>query len=430
MKEMSKAKGPLELAEAAFRKDSEERFLILGGGVAALRAAIAIRERNCTAEILMLTDEGVLPYSRPMLTKTPLRGFSTGPYIVHDENWYRENGIRVQRSSRVIAVRPESKSVQLANGHVLQYDKCIYALGAESNIPPIPGSEMPGVITVRRDCDIEKMRRQILRAKRAVVIGGGVIGLEIAWEIKKAGLEVTILEVAATLMERLLDEETAGLLEQAVREAGINVVTGAKVTGITGAGAAEGVALAGAGTCPADFVVLSAGIRPNVEPAKQGGIDCGRSVKVNARMETSATDLYACGDCAELEGVNSGTWTNACGQGYVAGANAAGDDLVYDAIPDPILVHAVGTALFAIGDAGKRADMTYEIVWDNKVKTAPLYRVNPYPGTAAPHRKYFFAEGKLLGAALLGDLADMQQVRKAVAGGYSRSEFFGKEASI
>lgn len=191
---------PFTEEEKSFHRDTEEIFLILGGGAAGLNAAEAIRERNSTASIVMATNEEILPYSRPMLTKSMLGENNREQLLVHDAPWYEENRILTLTGKTAERIDPEAREVTFSDGIRLKYDKLVYALGSECFIPPIPGHEKPQVIAIRRITDTEKVGALLPQTKHAVVIGGGVLGLEAAWELKKAGLEVTVLELAPQLM--------------------------------------------------------------------------------------------------------------------------------------------------------------------------------------------------------------------------------------
>ena len=214
---------PFTEEEKSFHRDTEEIFLILGGGAAGLNAAEAIRERNSTASIVMATNEEILPYSRPMLTKSMLGENNREQLLVHDAPWYEENRILTLTGKTAERIDPEAREVTFSDGIRLKYDKLVYALGSECFIPPIPGHEKPQVIAIRRITDTEKVGALLPQTKHAVVIGGGVLGLEAAWELKKAGLEVTVLELAPQLMGRQLDAGAGEFLKDLIQNVGIAI---------------------------------------------------------------------------------------------------------------------------------------------------------------------------------------------------------------
>ncbi|MGL5433914.1 MAG: FAD-dependent oxidoreductase [Lachnospiraceae bacterium] len=403
----------LRSAERAV-KDSDETFLILGAGIAGVQAAAAIRERNCSCRIILTEAEESLTYSRPMLTKAPLKGFMPERHFIHDAFWFGRQRIELNLGYKATVLNTEKKTAVFEDGSVLHYDKCIYALGAECFVPPIPGCDKERVVTIRRSSDIEKIRRMGLTSKKVVIIGGGVIGVEIAWELRKAGMEVTIIEMAGMLMERLLDESNARYLEASLRNAGLSLVTAARITGIEGGRCAERVVLEGGESYPADFVILSAGIRANVQLAQMAEIEIGRSIIVNESMETSALDVYACGDCAEYHGYNSGTWAESQSQGAVAGANAAGDALSWKLQPAPLMLHAGGISLFAIGDVGKNPKQSYVIYKATTQPDPDEFLINKRPGSGKCYETYYISNHKLAGAILMGDLTKMRLIKECM----------------
>lgn len=400
-------------AAAAFRRDTDQRFVILGGGAAAVSAAKAIRARNTTASIQIISAEDRLPYCRPMLSKGLLNSFSEDRYPVVSAAWLEENRVQLTLGQTVEGLDPAAGTVTLGDGTVLPYDKCVYALGSRCFIPPIPGKNTPGVFTLRSDTDLRAMRRRMLFAARAVVVGGGITGLEFAWEMKKAGLQVTVLDLAPVLMGRLLDDRSAGILRKRIEDAGVEVVTGVNIKALeSGSGGVSAVALEDGRSFPAELVLLSTGFRANIALAKEAGLAVDRAVTVTASMETSDPDIYACGDCADL---SLSTWMQSVQQGEIAGANAAGDHLTFQAQPEPAMVHTADTSLLSIGDMGKGPDGDYRLVYGFGRGPQGRFFVNP----KTPYRQdtfyaFCFQHGKLVGATLIGDLGDMLPVQEAV----------------
>lgn len=398
---------------AAFRRDTDQRFLILGGGVAAISAAKAIRARNATASIRIISSEDRLPYCRPMLSKGVLGSFSEDRYPVVSETWLNENRVQLTLGQTVEGLDPAAGTVTLGDGTVVPYDKCVYALGSRCFIPPITGKNIPGVFTLRSDTDLRAMRRRMLSASHAVVVGGGITGLEFAWEMKKAGLKVTVLDLAPVLMGRLLDDRSAGILRKRIEDAGVAVVTGISIKALEGGGdGVTAVALEDGRSFPAELVLLSTGFRANIALAKEAGLAVDRAVTVSTAMETSDPDIYACGDCADL---SLSTWMQSVQQGEIAGANAAGDHLTFQAQPEPAMVHTADTSLLSIGDMGKGPDGNYRLVYASGSGPQGRFFVNPK--TAYRQDTFYafcFQHGKLVGATLIGDLSEMLAVQEAV----------------
>lgn len=381
---------PEATQEAVFLRNTEEKFIILGGGTAALHAAEAIRRRNRTCAIVMVTEEAVPPYNRPMLTKA-----FGAPYVriaMKDDAWYAEQNILVLTGRRVQGIDPENREVLLSGGIRLQYEKLLYALGARCFIPPIPGTGLSQVVSIRSLEDVNRITGLLaLGKRRAVVIGGGVLGLEAAWALKQKGCEVTVLERSDRLMSRQLSREASEMLQGICAREGVTIRTGANTAGISGSGHVEAVKLEGGDTLPADLVVISSGVRANSEIAKAAGAQVGRAVTVNGHMETNLPHVYACGDCAEVLGMNATIWPVATEMGRIAGANAAGEPLAFTPVSLAITFQGMNTALYADGDTGRDPNAIYhtDTVRDDAKQTLEIR---------------YEKDGKLCGVILLGDI--------------------------
>ena len=392
---------PVYEDETTFQKDTNEIFLVLGNGAAGINAAKAIRERNKTCNIVMISNESVLSYNRPMLTKSMIAKFDANQIAIHDEAWYKENNITNILDKNVIDINTEEKVVTLEGDMKLKYDKCIYALGSESFIPPINGHEKEGVIAIRRISDTDKINKLLPQVKNAVVIGGGVLGLEAAWELCKAKCNVTVLELAPSLMSRQLDEKSGEFLGNIIKQAGIKLKLNVKIDSIEGDASVTGVKLGDGEVIPADLVVMSCGVRANTSVASSCGIEVNKAVVVNEKMETNKEDIYACGDCAEFENINYAIWPQAVEMGKVAGANAAGDSLTYETVSAGLNFNGMNTSLFAIGDNGKNPNKKYKTVEfvDDQKQT---------------YEKYYFVNNRLSGVILIGDTSKLAEMTTAV----------------
>ncbi len=403
---------PLETEdEPAFLRDTDERFLILGGGPAAVQAAAAIRARNESCDICMLCGEDALPYNRPMLTKNLLKGLERDAFAIHERSWYEKRNIRLQTGKRAVSLDAVARTVQTADGARYPYDKCVYALGARCFVPPFPGVELPEVVSIRSLADVLRIGELLPRARHAVVIGGGVLGLEAASELRKTGMGVAVVETADRLLHRQLDAESSAFLQKLVTAKGIRLALGAAVERICGQEHAESVTLKDGSFLAADLVVVSTGVRANAELARDANLAVGRAVTVNEHMETSAPDLYACGDCAEYLGVNYSIWPEASAMGECAGANAAGEPLSYQNPLPALTLNAMDTSLYAVGDIGKDPGKTYE-------------HIARYAPDGLSMASYYLCEGKLVGGILMGDSSDMQLLAHAVIDGVPYAGLF------
>ncbi|MFL0167457.1 FAD-dependent oxidoreductase [Candidatus Clostridium helianthi] len=392
---------PVEIDDSNYKNNTNDIYLILGNGAAGISAATAIRERNETCSIVLVSNENVLGYNRPMLTKSMIARFNSKQIAVHDEAWYKENNITNVLDRELIEINTKDKEAVFKDGIKLKYDKCIYALGAECFVPPISGKDKKEVIAIRRISDTDKITELLPKVKNAVVIGGGVLGLEAAWELTKAKCKVTVLELADKLMGRQLDYEGGKFLEEIIKGQGIDVRLGVKIDEIEGEDSVTGVRINGGEVIAADLVVISCGIVPNSKIAQEAGINVNRAVIVNEKMETNISDIYACGDCAEYNGINYGIWSQALEMGKVAGANAAGDSLTYETVDAALTFNGANTSLYAIGDNGKNPEIQYKTVeFKDPVKKT--------------YTKYYFANNRLCGAILIGDTSNLAKVTQDV----------------
>ena len=407
------AANALKMPETAEKlPDCRMDIVILGGGAAATAAAKEIRRHSDAASVTIISREKRLPYCRPMLSKGLLNSFAMDRYPIVEEAWLEEEDVTFLGGTEITALDAAGHTVTLADGRSIRYDKCIYALGADCFVPPISGRELPGVYTLRSDTDLHDIRRVLLTARTAVVIGGGITGLELAWEMKKAGIAVTVLDALDQLMGRVLDSRSAELLRGAVEKAGIRVETGIRIREIAGSGRAEQVVLENGHAYPADVVVLSTGYRANTALAERAGLRIDKDVLVDDTMATSDPDVYACGDCA---GSISATWLQSVRQGETAAANALGMEIHYTAEAEPAMVHTANTSLMAAGDLGKRPDKTYTFLYGRLPGPEGRFLVNPRTEERMDaHFTFCFADGVLTGAALVGDLSPMLWVQEAV----------------
>lgn len=391
----------VEAEENEFSNDTKNFYIILGNGAAGHYAAEAIRKRDLTGTITMISNEPYRTYNRPMLTKSIMAGLNEEQIAVEDASWYEENHIYQILGHEVVKIDPEAKEVHLDDGSKYHYTKLIYALGSECFIPPIKGADKDGVIAIRRLSDTKKVAEKLKETKHAVVIGGGVLGLEAAWELKKSRCEVTVLELAPVLMGRQLDKTAGEMLKKISEGQGIQIHTGVQIEAIEGGEKAEGVRLADGTVIPAELVIVSCGVRANTVLAKEAGIETDRAVIVNEKMETNIPDIYACGDCAQYEGINYAIWPQAVEEGKTAGAQAAGDDNTYSTVPAALSFHGMNTALFAAGDNGQNPDLIYKTV-EYKDEGKKQYQ------------KYYFLNNRLCGVILIGDTSRMAEMTEAL----------------
>jgi flavorubredoxin/NADPH-dependent 2,4-dienoyl-CoA reductase/sulfur reductase-like enzyme len=400
--------GPEQFAEAPaqdtdFVSEKKERFIIIGNGAAGTSACEEIRRRNRVCSIEMISRENIIGYNRPMLTKGILSEPDDINLFIKPYDWYKENDIRVTLNTAVTEIDVNKKELRLENGESRTYDKLILATGAEAFRPPIAGVGLAGVFAVRQITDVVALRGFMKGARAAAVIGGGVLGLEAAWEIRKAGLPVTVVESGPGLMQRQLDACARDILKEGAEKVGVTVCVGTGVAEIISAdGRAAGVKLADGTVIDADLVLLSTGNKQNTQLAAAAGIKADRSIEVNARMETSAADVYACGDCAAYAGVNYGIWMQAVEMGRTAGISAVGDEAVYTPVVPSNAFSGFGLSLFAVGDNGGDASKQYKTF---EIRDA----------AKGFYEKCCFVNNRFAGGILIGDVSKSARLLEAYA---------------
>ena len=279
-----------------------KKLVVIGAGMASGRMLEHLTEAQPDAwEITLFNAEPRGNYNRIMLSPV-LAGEQTYEGIItHDDDWYGARGITCRFGEHVVKIDCERKVVEGQNGPV-PYDKLVIATGSAPFIIPVPGKDLPGVITYRDLDDTNAMIEAADKGGKAVVIGGGLLGLEGAAGLAGRGMDVTVLHLMGHLMERQLDEAAGYLLRRDLEARGITIKTQASTKAILGAGRAEAVLLESGEVLEADLVVMSVGIRPETRLATDAGLTVARGIEVNAQMQTSDPDIYAVGECIEFDG--------------------------------------------------------------------------------------------------------------------------------
>jgi nitrite reductase (NADH) large subunit len=382
------------------RRAGAFRAVVVGGGIAGLSAAEAIRAAAPEASVVLVTNEPSAPYYRLNLTRYLAGEVTAADLPLHDEAWYADQRIEVRTSCRTESLDLEARRVNLDGGESVPYDRLVIATGAHPFVPPIPGAETAGVVTLRTREDAEGILSLGRRGDPVVVIGGGVLGLETAGALARRGAAVTVLEGFGWLMPRQLNREAAEFLARHVAGLGITLRHGARVSGIEGARRVEAVALADGTRIPAGLVILAAGVRPNTHLARRAGMTVNQGIVVDNHLAASAPDVYAAGDAAEHAGILYGTWAPSQFQGSIAGMNAAGAEAVYGGQPRSNTLKVLGIELLSIGLV-EPPDGSYVAVDE---------------GAGDCYQRFILRDGALVGAILVGDVSGGPAVKAAVEG--------------
>lgn len=325
------------------------KIIVAGGGIAGLNAAKAAREQDPDCTIIMLEAGDTNTYVRTRLPDYISGEASYKELFPYNDSWFETNKITYHKNTKITGVDTTQKLLMTTMGP-LQYDSLVIALGSSGNVPPIPGATLENCFTVRTIHDADKIRSLSGSDKNCTIIGGGLLGLEMAWAIRQLGCNVNIIETAPRLLPRQSDEHGSQLLLKAITDKGMKLFINAQIQEIGGNGKTEYVRLKDGTDIPSDFVILSTGVKANVQPFTDSGINIGRSIMVDEHMKTSADGVYAAGDVAEYNGKNFSIWPIAMAQGKIAGCNAAGGNMSYDEIAPFTSLKIKGITMFSIGD--------------------------------------------------------------------------------
>lgn len=398
-----------------FKSDNVEKIIVIGSGIAALSAIEAIRERNTKSEIEMISEEEELPYYRILLSKKILsQNLHTK---IKDETWFDENNIKVTFGKKVFRIIPDQNKIIFQDGTFADYTKLIIATGASSNKPEVHGNDKEGVFTLRNKKDFDKINEYAQREKvnKIVILGGGILGIEMASSLKKSGKEIEIIECSPRLMIRQLDEDGSKMLKKHLEDNNVKVRLGEAIEEIYGTG--EGFRK----TCGAllahskekincEMIIMSCGIKPNVELVVDSGINTNKGILVDNHMRTNFENIYACGDVAEYEGKIMGLWNVAISQGKVSGANCVGDNKPFIIRPISTSFNGFDYNIFSIGDLGNNPEVDYQIL----ELSDPKMEI---------YRKFYFEDNQFVGGILMGDTKKAVQLRKAIDKGTNMQTF-------
>ncbi len=283
--------------------DTREHLVVIGNGMAGCRAVEELLARD--ADRYRVTIFGAEPrvnYNRIMLSPVLAGEKSFDDIVINDANWYTANGIALVAGDPVAAIDRAAKTVTTRGGTTEAYDRLLIATGSDPFIIPVPGKDLPGVIAFRDMDDVDTMLAAADAGGDAVVIGGGLLGLEAAHGLSLRGMKVTVIHLMPTLMERQLDEAAGWLLKNALEARGQTILTGADTAEIVGDAKVEGVKLKDGTLIPASLVVMAVGIRPSVALARDAGLAVGRGIQVDDHMVTSDAAVLAVGECVEHDG--------------------------------------------------------------------------------------------------------------------------------
>jgi nitrite reductase (NADH) large subunit len=343
-------------------------------------------------DISVFGEESHSAYNRILLSSVLAGEKTLDDIMLADASWYTDNGILLKSGRKVIAIDRDTQTVEADDGSRTPYDYLVIATGSRPFIIPVPGHTLPGVLTFRDIQDVQAMIAGSAQYRRAAVIGGGLLGLEAANGLLKRGMEVSVIHLMPSLMDRQLDVKAAELLRQELESFGLKFIMPAETEAILGSDHVEGVRFKDGHEIPADLVVMAVGIRPNVELARAAGLDCGRGILVDDTLRTSDPHIYALGECVEHDNQTYGLVAPLYEQAVVCADYLTGrSDTAYKGSLVYTSLKVTGVQLFSAGD------------FQEKEGRESLFLFDPGRGV---YKKLVLEDNRLCGTVLYGETTD------------------------
>lgn len=375
-------------------------MVVIGNGMAGIACVENILRYEKRFDITVFGDENCVNYNRIGLSAMLAGEKTEEDLILNPLEWYEKNNIKLHLGERAARLDRCSKTIQTNAGRYVRYDKTLIATGSSAFVPPVPGADLKGVETFRTMKDAKKLLNYAARGGNAVVIGGGLLGLECARGLQLQGMFVTCLHLVGHLMEMQLDQTGGRLVLEGIKRLGINVILGARTEALQGDGLLESVRLSDGIVLPANLAVMACGIRPRVELARAAGLAVNRGIVVDNAMRTSDPDIFAVGECAEHAGKVYGLVAPLYDQARVAAAHIAGK------IKAAYLGSTVATSLKVAGVNVFSAGLPNA---ENECETIKYEDLH-----AGVYRRLLVKNDRLAGAILVGDLSDSHRLTKLI----------------
>ena len=390
---------------------SIRNVVVVGNGIAGITAADHVRRRHPNCAIDVVARERYHLYNRMAITRLIYGGSAMQGLFLMQDQWYEQHRISTWLNTQVVAIEREQRQVRLGMGETLPYDRLILTAGSTNFVPPIEGFGAEGSFVLREAEDAMRIRAYIQErgCRRAVIAGGGLLGLEAAYALKKVGLHVTVLEVNNRLLHRQLDERASDLLRRYLEGLGIEIALAVQAELEVADGRVAAVKLSDGSRIQAELFLVSAGIRPNVEIARDAGLEINHGVVVDGHMRTSDPNIFAAGDVAERGEVISGLWPTAVDQAQVAAANAVGGNETYTGTVPVTMLKVTGVDLTSAGRFEPGGPEDEVIVHDDIAESR--------------YRKLVVTHGRVVGAILLGYAVEAPAVVKAVKESHDVTEW-------
>ncbi|UPK29306.1 NAD(P)/FAD-dependent oxidoreductase [Bradyrhizobium sp. 195] len=369
-----------------------EPLVIVGNGMAAARLVDELAKTALGRyAVAVIGEEPRLAYNRVLLSSVLAGETGSHEIELRPADWWRHRGVTVRYGYRVTEIDVGRRELKIEGEESMEYSKLVLATGSTPLRLNVPGADLVGVHTFRDTRDVDLLLTLAAAKKRVVVVGGGLLGLEAAYGLAKAGAPVTLLHLMDRLMERQLDGSAADLLKTLVERKGIRILLNASTARIHGDGHVEAVELADGSRIEADAVIFAAGIKPSAALAKEAGIAVNRGIVVNDVMQTSSPDIFALGECAEHRGTCYGLVEPAYEQARMLARHLAGRPASYQGSVVSTNLKVSGVSVFSAGDFMGGEGSESLVLTDRRRGT---------------YKKLVIADGRLTGAVLIGDTAD------------------------
>jgi NADPH-dependent 2,4-dienoyl-CoA reductase/sulfur reductase-like enzyme/ferredoxin len=343
---------PTVSTAVAFDFDPDvNRVVVIGNGIGGVTVADHVRRRHPDCTIDLVAAEPHPLYNRMGISRLIYgRSAMVGLYLLPD-TWYDDHRISCWLNTRALRVDRAARTVHLGTGETLEYDRLVLATGSDAFVPSIPGFGLRGTFVLRTAEDALSIRAhlQVAQARRAVVAGGGLLGLEAAYALHKVGMRTTVVERGPWLLRRQLDQRAGEFLQTYLHNLGIELLLGASTAGLRGGACLTEVLLTDETVLPADLFLVAAGVRPTIGLADTAGLATKRGVVVDEHLRSSDPDIFAVGDAAERDGVVLGLWPVAVEQAEVAAENSVGGKLEYSGSPPVTMLKVVGVEMLSVG---------------------------------------------------------------------------------
>ncbi|MFB6290881.1 MAG: NAD(P)/FAD-dependent oxidoreductase [Candidatus Bipolaricaulia bacterium] len=367
------------------------KTLIIGNGVAGDSAARIVSRKREDREIKIFTGEKYPFYQRTRLGEVLSGDTTAEDLILHDTGWYRNHDIDLHLETWVKKISPDKKFVKTKTGNKYSYDKLLLAPGAKPAIPPIEGLDKENVFALRTLNDVQKIVSRLSEVEEALVIGGGLLGLESAYALNKRGLTVKVVEALPLIMGKQLDKVGSRYVKSRLEDTGIEFKLETKVKKLAGEDSISSAVLSSGESIATDLAIISAGITPRTKLAESAGLETSRGILVDKHLRTSRPEIFAAGDAIELGGNCYGIWPPALEQGKIAGNNLIGEEEEYNG---SLSYYKLKVANIDLISAGNRDKSRADKVLAQEDETNQTYK------------KFFLNESnELIGAILVGDKA-------------------------